>query len=335
MLSGISFPGDVLATIDPASESITATVYLESGTDAVGALVSDSVRDYAWIIDSSLDVDMVQNLNLAVDDPASQPGVTSVGGTSISPLGAATVRDDVERPAQLRRRRQWRRHVGHRSPCPATRRRSLGSSGSGRVPRPGHAGRSPTSRPTPTRARATSSTTPRTVSAVGPVFGGTSAARTAVGGRPGRRVVGRRYGGERSRRSQRCALRPGVDQHLLLQRRDHGEQRLQRNELEPVPGATRVRHGDGPRDPDHLRARDRAHSDSASMSPSRGPSRTRAPLPRSPESPTTAGAAAILPASASTPRAWRARASTGRHRSLRVSPRAATRWWRRRAAGRP
>jgi DNA-binding beta-propeller fold protein YncE len=87
VLNGISFPGDVLATIDPGSETITATVYLESGTDTVGALVSDGVRGYAWVIDSSLDVDMVQNLNLAVDDPANQPGVTSVGGTSVSGLG--------------------------------------------------------------------------------------------------------------------------------------------------------------------------------------------------------------------------------------------------------
>ncbi len=87
VLSGLSFPGGVLATIDPILGKITAIVSLESGSDTVGSLVSDPVRNYAWIIDASKDVDLVQNLNLAVTDPASQPGVTSVGGTSISGLG--------------------------------------------------------------------------------------------------------------------------------------------------------------------------------------------------------------------------------------------------------
>jgi subtilase family serine protease len=90
VLNGINFPGDLLATIDPGSESITATTSLESGTDTVGSLVTDGVRNYAWVIDSGPghDVDIVENLNLAVTDPASQPGVTSVGGTTLeSPLG--------------------------------------------------------------------------------------------------------------------------------------------------------------------------------------------------------------------------------------------------------
>jgi sugar lactone lactonase YvrE len=93
VLTDLKFPGDVLATIDPTTNSITAFVNLESGTDTVGGLVTDSARDYAWIIDSTRDIDIVQNLNLAVTDPASQPGVTSVGGTkvSISNLGPPPV----------------------------------------------------------------------------------------------------------------------------------------------------------------------------------------------------------------------------------------------------
>ena len=87
VLSDFLFPGDELATIDPVLDSIKSTVYLESGSDTVGSLVSDSSRDYAWIIDTTQDRDIVQNLNLAVTDPASQPGVTSVGGTSVFSIG--------------------------------------------------------------------------------------------------------------------------------------------------------------------------------------------------------------------------------------------------------
>ncbi len=87
VLSDLNFPGDELATINPVSDSIKATVYLESASDTVGSLVSDSSRDYAWVIDTTQDRDIVQNLNLAVTDPASQPGVTSVGGTSVFGIG--------------------------------------------------------------------------------------------------------------------------------------------------------------------------------------------------------------------------------------------------------
>ncbi len=84
---GVGFPGGVLATVDPSTNSIAATVSLESGSNTVGSLVADNVRNYAWIIDASAPLDIVQNLNLAVTDPASQPGVTAVGGTSIVGLG--------------------------------------------------------------------------------------------------------------------------------------------------------------------------------------------------------------------------------------------------------
>ena len=92
VLNGLSFPGDVLATINPSTQSITSTVSLETGADAMGQLASDGTLDYVWVTDTTSGKDVVQNLNLAVTDPASQPYVTAVGGTSLGhsathPLG--------------------------------------------------------------------------------------------------------------------------------------------------------------------------------------------------------------------------------------------------------
>ena len=72
-----------MATINPSTESITATVSLQIGTDNMGQLVSDGTLDYVWVTDETNGTDALQNLNLAVSDPASQPYVTSVGGTSL------------------------------------------------------------------------------------------------------------------------------------------------------------------------------------------------------------------------------------------------------------
>ena len=41
VINGLSFPGDVMATINTSTETITPTVSLETGTDAMGQLVSD------------------------------------------------------------------------------------------------------------------------------------------------------------------------------------------------------------------------------------------------------------------------------------------------------
>ncbi len=82
VLDGLEFPGDVLATVDTSTQSISATVSLETGTDVMGQLVSDDTLGYVWVTDESGEGDVVQNLNLAVSDPASQPYVTAVGGTS-------------------------------------------------------------------------------------------------------------------------------------------------------------------------------------------------------------------------------------------------------------
>ena len=56
---------------------------LETGTDSMGQLVSDGTLDYVWVTDQTSGGDVLQNLNLAVSDPASQPYVTAVGGTSL------------------------------------------------------------------------------------------------------------------------------------------------------------------------------------------------------------------------------------------------------------
>ena len=88
-LDGLTFPGDVLATINPTANTITATVNLETNSDTMGAVASDSGRDLVWVADQTAGDDVVQNLNLAVSDPASQPYVTAVGGTSLTALGPA------------------------------------------------------------------------------------------------------------------------------------------------------------------------------------------------------------------------------------------------------
>ncbi len=85
VLHNLTFPGDVLATISSSTNAITATADLQTGNDTMGQLVSDgaSSRDYVWVTDESGGSDILQNLSLAVSDPASQPYLTAVGGTSL------------------------------------------------------------------------------------------------------------------------------------------------------------------------------------------------------------------------------------------------------------
>ena len=89
VLDGLIFPGDVLATINPTTQTIISTVNLETSTDTMGGLAVDGTRNYVWVTDASAADDVVQNLNLGVSDPASQPYVTAVGGTTVSALGPA------------------------------------------------------------------------------------------------------------------------------------------------------------------------------------------------------------------------------------------------------
>ena len=115
VLNGLGFPGDVMATIDTSTQSITSTVNLETGTDSMGQLVSDGTLDYVWVTDETNGGDVIQNLNLAVSDPASQPYVTAVGGTSFGhgtpTLGPPPTETGVERPALLLRGRRRRRDL--------------------------------------------------------------------------------------------------------------------------------------------------------------------------------------------------------------------------------
>ncbi len=83
VLNGLTFPGDVMATIDTTTQAITSTVALQTGTDSMGQLVSDGSLDYVWVTDTTRGGDVIQNLNAAVSDPAAQPYVTAVGGTSL------------------------------------------------------------------------------------------------------------------------------------------------------------------------------------------------------------------------------------------------------------
>ncbi len=84
VLNNLGFPGDVMATINTSTQSIASTVNLETGTDTMGQLVSDGTLGYVWVTDETNNSDVIQNLNLAVSDPASQPYVTAVGGTSLA-----------------------------------------------------------------------------------------------------------------------------------------------------------------------------------------------------------------------------------------------------------
>ena len=159
VLDGLTFPGDVLATINPTTQTIVSTVNLETLTDTMGGLAVDGTRDYVWVTDATAADDVVQNLNLGVTDPASQPYVTAVGGTT--------------------RERRWDRHRRRRrgtTSCTTPRAPAAAASPKHLACRPTNspwarspaaagrpvatptatAARSPTSPPTRTRAPATS-----------------------------------------------------------------------------------------------------------------------------------------------------------------------------------
>jgi DNA-binding beta-propeller fold protein YncE len=79
--------GDVMATIVPASQTVSGAVGFNTKSDSLGQVVSDPNLDLVWVIDENNDTDAVEDLNLAVNDPASQPDVTGVGGTTLTALG--------------------------------------------------------------------------------------------------------------------------------------------------------------------------------------------------------------------------------------------------------
>jgi DNA-binding beta-propeller fold protein YncE len=80
---------DVLITIVPSSQTVSGSVYFETGNDTLGQLVSDSSLGLVWGADPTIGADIFQNENEYVDDPAVQPDVTGVGGTRIGAIGPA------------------------------------------------------------------------------------------------------------------------------------------------------------------------------------------------------------------------------------------------------
>ena len=215
----------------------------------MGQLVSDGTRAYVWVTDETNGGDVIQNLNLAVSDPASQPYVTSVGGTS---FGHGSQRWDHRRRSRPGTTRSTTRRARAEAASPSTfampaYQQALGMvSGSSGTPaqiRAATAARFPTCPPTPTRAPATSSTTTQRHTTAGPRWRD-QRGDAAVGRCPRGRCLRRRQHG-RLRRAEPGSLSLGaaVSRHLP-QRRHVGEQRLQRHRRRPVPRHDRVRHGD-------------------------------------------------------------------------------------------
>lgn len=85
-ISNGSSTTDYLVTIDPSTARIVSSVSLGTG-GATGTLVSDPRTDFVWATDAANDSDVLENLTLSVDNPAGQPDVTGVGGTSLSASG--------------------------------------------------------------------------------------------------------------------------------------------------------------------------------------------------------------------------------------------------------
>jgi YVTN family beta-propeller protein len=81
--------GDQLATINPATQTVSGAVGFNTGGDAMGQMVSDPTTNLMWVTDQSAGDDIVDNFNLAVNDPAAQPDVTGVGGTTVTNVGPA------------------------------------------------------------------------------------------------------------------------------------------------------------------------------------------------------------------------------------------------------
>jgi YVTN family beta-propeller protein len=89
LASIVTGEGDVLASINLTSNTVTGVVSWNTGSDAMGQLVTDPTLGLVWEIDTDNESDSVLDYNLGVDDPASQPEVTGVGGTALSALGPA------------------------------------------------------------------------------------------------------------------------------------------------------------------------------------------------------------------------------------------------------
>ena len=115
VFSGLTFPGDVMATIAPATQTITTTVDLETGTDTMGQLVSDGTLGYVWVTDETNGGDVTQNLNLARRGPG-QPALRHVGRRDLARTQGAEPfsvdRGGLERRALLLGGGWWGWHLG-------------------------------------------------------------------------------------------------------------------------------------------------------------------------------------------------------------------------------
>ena len=80
---------EVLATINPLSDAVIGAVSWNWGDALMGQLVSDPTLNLVWDTVQDYGSDAVLDFNLGVSDPAAQPEVTGVGGTTLSALGPA------------------------------------------------------------------------------------------------------------------------------------------------------------------------------------------------------------------------------------------------------
>ena len=259
VLDGLTFPGDVLATINPTTQTIVSTVNLETSTDTMGGLAVDGTRDYVWVTDATEGYDVVQNLNLAVTDPASQPYVTAVGGTTVSasvrprrnPLGTTSCTTPRALAAAASPKHLACRHPavpGHglrqqREPCG-------NSNGDCReVP--------------DVSADADPSTGYVIYDSRVDGYRRDQRSGTTLGRGARRRSVGRRQH-RRLRRHEPDPLHTGAEvSGYLPQRRDDREQRLQRGQQRAVQRQQRIRHGDRAGDARHVGSGVRPHGDPA------------------------------------------------------------------------
>ena len=83
LLAGSIHDG-TLYSISTSTGGLLGAVNLPTGSDTMGPIAFDPTLNYVWITDESSNVDLVEDLNLGVNDPASQPDVTGVGGTSLT-----------------------------------------------------------------------------------------------------------------------------------------------------------------------------------------------------------------------------------------------------------
>ena len=127
VLNGLSFPGDVMATINTSTESITSTVNLETGTDAMGQLVSDGTsrlrlghgQDQRRRRRSE-----PESRRLGPGQPALRHGGRRHLARSRAPAGPPPTEAGLERRAATTRRAPAVVASRRRSPCRRTSRRS-------------------------------------------------------------------------------------------------------------------------------------------------------------------------------------------------------------------